>query len=187
MEKSFTAKQLSYAFEVPIAKWKRWAREFIGIDPVAGRFGGVSREFNEEQAFHIYLGGTLVSQLFFSIPEARVILSRLTPWLKERGIWPGTEPKKTGTGWDIVQICRVCILHERMGGFDFQLQGEIRRRAIKYQGYSVQDVILMETPIVDQPLGTIIRIEHPNIQRIFEVSYIKFFFELGLEKLEENV
>ena len=185
MGKSFTTKQLSDAFQIPIAKWKRWAREFIGIDPVAGRFGGVSREFNEEQAFHIYLGGILVSELFFSIPEARAILGGLNPWLKERGIWPGTKPKKTGTAWDIVNACKVYILREITGGFDFQLQGMIQHRKIKYQGYSAEQVILIEEPLA-KPIGTVTYIEYPNVQRVFDVSSIKVLFDFRLGMLKKN-
>lgn len=185
MGKSFTAKQLSDALEIAIAKWKRWAREFIGIDPVAGRFGGVSREFSEEQAFHVYLAGVLVSELFFSIPDAKAILSILNPWLKERGIWPGTEPKKTGTAWDIITGCKVYIVREIKGGFCFQLEGRIRERPIKYHGYKAQEVTFIEEPLVP-PIGTVSYVEHPNVQRVLDVSDIKVLFDFKLKMLKKN-
>lgn len=93
-KKSFTAKQLSVSFFTPVAKWKRWAREFLGIDPAAGRHAGVPREFDLGQAFHIYLGKILVGDLLFSIPDARDTISILKPFIEKWGYWPGFENQR---------------------------------------------------------------------------------------------
>ena len=68
-----------------LAKWKRWSREFLPPDPLGGRQTGFARQFSLKDAFRVYLAGFLVSELKFSIPETRQVLSDLSGWLKEKG------------------------------------------------------------------------------------------------------
>lgn len=185
MEKSFTAKQLSEAFEIPVARWKRWAREFIGIDPIAGRFGGVPREFDEEQSFYIFLAGVLVSDLLFSIPEANSIIKRLKPWFKERGLWPGSKATKTYKAWDDAKYFRVYIYREATRGFSFKVEGTIRLRMIQYNGHTVEEHTFIEELLPD-PVGTATIIQNVAVQRVLEVSVIKSLFDLNIKTLEEK-
>lgn len=97
----FDSRYLSHALDVNPAKWKRWAREFLPVDPLGGYQSGYARQFSYKDAFRVYFGGQLVAVLKFSIPEAREILSALDPWLKQHGFYampqarrqpsPGTE------------------------------------------------------------------------------------------------
>lgn len=83
----FDSRYLSSALNVNSAKWKRWAREFLPVDPLGGYQSGYARQFSYKDAFRVYLGGKLVGELKFTIPEARQILGGLDPWLKLHGFY----------------------------------------------------------------------------------------------------
>jgi hypothetical protein len=92
----FDSKYLSKKFNVNSAKWKRWAREFLPVDPLGGYQSGYARQFNCKDAFRVYLGGHLVSVLRFTIPEARQILADLEVWLKKQGFYAMTQECQPG-------------------------------------------------------------------------------------------
>jgi hypothetical protein len=81
----YDSKHLSQRLKVNPAKWKRWARTFLPPDPLGGLQSGVARQFNIKDAFKVYLGGYLVGELKFSIPDAVQILNDLSNWLKMNG------------------------------------------------------------------------------------------------------
>ena len=83
----YESRMLSHKLNVPLAKWKRWSREFLPSDPLGGLQSGVARQFSLKEAFRVYLGGCLVGTLKFSIPETRQILLDLNGWLKERNYY----------------------------------------------------------------------------------------------------
>lgn len=83
MIKFYTNQELSHKFNINLARWKRWSREFLPPDPLGGLQSGYARQYNVDQAFTVYLGGHLVGDLKFSIPEARLILLDLQNWLTE--------------------------------------------------------------------------------------------------------
>lgn len=78
-------KELSKRLDVNLSKWKRWVREFLPPDPLGGLQSGYARQLNLKEALKVYLGGYLLSKLKFSLPQARTILSDLSPWLRGRG------------------------------------------------------------------------------------------------------
>ena len=59
-------RELSQKLGVKLAKWKRWSREFLPPDPLGGLQSGYARQYNLNDAFSVYLGGYLVSELKFS-------------------------------------------------------------------------------------------------------------------------
>jgi hypothetical protein len=81
------SKQLSKKLEINLAKWKRWSREFLDPDPLGGFQSGYPRQFSTKDAFRVYLGGYLVADLKFTIPEARRILTDLNVWLKKKRMY----------------------------------------------------------------------------------------------------
>jgi hypothetical protein len=83
----FDSKYLSKRLDINAAKWKRWAREFLSVDPLGGYQSGYARQFSHKDAFRVYLGGHLVGVLRFTIPEARQILTDLEVWLKKKGFY----------------------------------------------------------------------------------------------------
>ena len=70
----YTAKQLSDSLEIPLDRWKRHSREFIGIDSIAKRQGGVARLFTRDQSLRVYVGSIIVTHFRYSVSEARELL-----------------------------------------------------------------------------------------------------------------
>jgi hypothetical protein len=81
----YLARDLAARLEVNLAKWKRWSREFLPPDPLGGLQSGFARQYSLKEAFLVALGGFLVGELKFAVPEARTILKDLGPWLKKAG------------------------------------------------------------------------------------------------------
>ena len=81
MIKFYTNQELAHRFDINLARWKRWSREFLPPDPLGGLQSGYARQYNVDQAFTVYVGGFLVGELKFTIPEARRILVDLHSWL----------------------------------------------------------------------------------------------------------
>jgi len=79
--KYYTNRELSHKLHVNLAKWKRWSREFLPPDPLGGLQSGYARQYNPDDAFTVFLGGHLVANFKYTIPEARLILSDLQDWM----------------------------------------------------------------------------------------------------------
>ena len=87
MIRFFTNRQLASGFKINLSLWKRWSREFLPPDPLGGLQYGVTRDYSIDDALTVFLGGCLVAELKFSIPEARQILQDLRPWFKGAGVY----------------------------------------------------------------------------------------------------
>lgn len=87
MIKFLTNKELSQIFNINLAKWKRWSREFLPPDLLGGLQSGYARQYNLDEAFTVFLGGHLVGNLKFTIPEARQILHELRQWLVDHDFY----------------------------------------------------------------------------------------------------
>ena len=87
MIKFFTNRELSDRLGIKLSKWKRWSREFLPPDPLGGMQSGYARQYNPDQAFTVFLGGHLVADLKFSIPEANQIIQDLNNWLSDKGFF----------------------------------------------------------------------------------------------------
>ena len=83
----YKSKELSERLGINLSKWKRWIREFLPPDPLGGLQSGYARQLNLRETFKVYLGGYLVSDLKFSLPQARTILFDLSPWLRDHGFY----------------------------------------------------------------------------------------------------
>ena len=87
MIKFYSNKELSQTFSINLAKWKRWSREFLPPDPLGGLQSGYARQYNLNEAFTVFLGGHLVGNLKFTIPESRQILHDLHQWLVDHDFY----------------------------------------------------------------------------------------------------
>ena len=87
MIKFYTNKELSQQFNINLAKWKRWSREFLPPDPLGGLQSGFARQYNPNEAFTVYLGGHLVRDLKFTIPETKKIINDLHRWLLDHNYY----------------------------------------------------------------------------------------------------
>ena len=85
MIRYYNNRELSYSFDINLARWKRWTREFLQPDPLGGLQSGYARQFSMREAFLVALGGHLVGFLKFSVHQAKIILADLEPWLENNG------------------------------------------------------------------------------------------------------
>lgn len=88
MQEQFTYRELSEKLDINLAKLKRWGREFLPPDYSAGQGQGVARILSIDEAFIIFLSGHLVSSLKYSIPDTKIIMELLIPWLTEKRLMP---------------------------------------------------------------------------------------------------
>jgi hypothetical protein len=84
MIKFYLNRELADCLGFKLSRWKRWSREFLPPDPLGGLQSGFARQYNLADAFHVYLGGHLVADLNFPIPETRIILEDLKPWVRSQ-------------------------------------------------------------------------------------------------------
>ncbi len=87
MIRFYTNKELSKKFNVNLARWKRWSREFLPPDPLGGLQSGYARQYNPDEACTVALGGHLVGYRKFSIPETKQILVDLYQWLVDHDFY----------------------------------------------------------------------------------------------------
>jgi len=104
--KQLTNRELSGRFNVDLAKWKRWSREFLPPDPRAGMQQGVPRVYSLEDAFTVYLGGYLIATVKLSAAESRKVISDLVPsFLENKLIFPMPKFREMPQGktifWDL--------------------------------------------------------------------------------------
>jgi len=85
MLRYFTARQLAQRLEVNLAKWKRWSRHFLPPDPLGGLQSGVTRQYHPDEALRVRLGGILVGEMKFTLPQAALVLDDLAEWMEENG------------------------------------------------------------------------------------------------------
>ncbi len=81
MIRFYLNRELSTMFGLKLSRWKRWSREFLPPDPLGGLQSGFARQYSLPEAFQVYLGGHLVADLKFSIPETKIILADLKEWV----------------------------------------------------------------------------------------------------------
>jgi len=87
MVKFYQNRELSKKLAIRLSKWKRWSREFLPPDPLGGLQSGYARQYSIDDAFTVYLGGYLVSELKFSIPAAKQILKDMKTWMQSHGFF----------------------------------------------------------------------------------------------------
>ena len=66
---------------IPLARFKRWARDFLPPDNLGGYQSGYARQYNLNEAFIVYFGGFLVHDAKLSIPQAKTVVSCLEEYL----------------------------------------------------------------------------------------------------------
>ena len=184
--RNYTAKQINEAIGIPLDKWKRWAREFVGIDPAAGRHGGVARKFDIDQIFHVYLGGWLVSDLQYSIPESKGIVTDLKPWLKARGLWPECQARKMNDAWDLVTLCRITIYAmEGTPPFAYSAFGKVKEETVKHKGFGMRQMLFV-VRYIEAGYEDLIESKTMNsFNKTLEISKIKDMFDVRMGLVPE--
>ncbi|HDI59177.1 MAG TPA: hypothetical protein ENF48_02270 [Desulfobacteraceae bacterium] len=121
----FQSRELARRLNINLARWKRWSREFLPPDPLAGIRSGYARQYYLDDAFRVYLGGYLVSHLHLGVPDARQVLTDLTPWMKAEGLGFDLRGQlKNGQG---ASACEILLQHVP-GGFAYRVRKCLERR-----------------------------------------------------------
>ena len=157
MIKFFTNRELSDKLGINLAKWKRWSREFLPPDPLGGMQSGYARQFNPDQAFTVFLGGHLVADLKFSIPEANQIIQDLNNWLSETGFFFDLRgPSVSNNGLEAL-IKRYIIFIRRKKGSDkrfkfiYTARGVISNEPVQHKGFEMMKKLYVEASISQEP------------------------------------
>ena len=74
----YDSRGLSRKLDIPLARYKRWAREFLPPDNLGGYQSGYARQYNVNEAFTVYLGGFLVHDVKLAVAQAKEVLTHLT-------------------------------------------------------------------------------------------------------------
>ncbi len=157
MIKFYTNKELSAKFNVNLARWKRWSREFLPPDPLGGLQSGYARQYNPDEAFTVFLGGHLVGNLKFSIPETKQILFDLNQWLvdhdfylystKTSNISENSNPK---VKFYQLTICSQALRRDKTRGLSYRGKGVISVDAINHHGVRMFREQFIESPVGPQ-------------------------------------
>lgn len=70
----YDSRSLAQKLAIPLARFKRWSREFLPPDNLGGYQSGYARQYNLNDAFTVYLGGFLVHEAKLLVPQARDVL-----------------------------------------------------------------------------------------------------------------
>lgn len=188
MLKYYTNRELARKLGLNLARWKRWSREFLPPDPLGGLQSGYARHYNPDEAFSVYLGGHLVGELKFSIPEARQILQDLSQWLLDYGFYFdfSDAARPPGHPSPSVQVYTIFIQATQDAsrgktGFSYIIRGVIsdRQRAGK-PAAAVREKHYFETLL--GPAGEAVEGGEPASCRMINITAlrVRFLKNLGL-------
>ena len=154
MIKFFTNQELSRELNIKLARWKRWSREFLPPDPLGGLQSGYARQYNPDEAFTVFLGGYLVADLKFTIPEARQILHDLHNWLVEQKFYfdyTGSARSSKDDGFTFqyyqIAICRSAGVDTGDTGFFYYTKGVIADEMIDADSNPVGQMRYIESSV----------------------------------------
>ena len=154
MIKFYTNIELSKKFNVNLARWKRWSREFLPPDPLGGLQSGYARQYNPDEAFTVILGGHLVGDLKFSIPEAKQILVDLHQWLVDHDFYlffsKTSESAKNLTpdvNYYQLTISNGAIRRDNNHGLSYWVRGIISVNIVNLHGVRVRREHFIESSI----------------------------------------
>jgi hypothetical protein len=185
----YTNRDLSGKLGVNLTKWKRWSREFLPPDPLGGMQSGFARQYHPDEAFIVHLGGLLVAQMKYTIPEAKQILSDLHQWFLNNGFYydpKGAEKQKKGVENQVekymIYICGSTDTERKRYDFQYIIKGIIGKKAVTRNGFPVVEEQYVERSVGSRAAGIerldIIGMRVLNITGVLE----RFLENLGRDK-----
>jgi hypothetical protein len=185
MIKFYTNRDLSNRLGINLAKWKRWSREFLPPDPLGGMQSGYARQYHPDQAFTVFLGGHLVADLKFSIPEARHIMQDLKSWFSDKGFF--FEPNGyvlSDNGVDaLIQKYIIFIQREKGTGnhfkFVYTIRGIISNEPVLHNGFDVIKKLYVEISL-NGGAEKVITEGNTNVVKILNITGILKVFVDGV-------
>jgi len=191
--KFYTNRELSSSLDVNLARWKRWSREFLPPDPLGGMQSGYTRQYNPNEAFKVKLGGHLVADLKFAIPEAKQILNDLDGWLADKGFYFDIKGRANSDEGVDRLINRYIIFIKREKPLDnkfefiYTVRGIISNKPVKYKGFEIMEERYVETLVGLRKNKT--EALDMDIIRTLNISDVlnNFANKLGLDKAHYQV
>ncbi|MDF1592859.1 MAG: hypothetical protein P1P89_15190 [Desulfobacterales bacterium] len=187
MLRFYTNRELSEKLGINLAKWKRWSRDLLPPDPLGGLQSGYARQYNPADAFTVYLGGHLIADLKYTVPESKQILTDLHEWL----VWQGFffDPIQSVSSPDIrpqIQAYQIFIQQviepvNGFCGFHYLIRGVISVEQTEYKGFSVSREFRSETSLPEnQTVPPLHMWHHAKLLNISAV-HTRFLTALNLE------
>jgi hypothetical protein len=177
-------RELADKLGINLARWKRWSREFLPPDPLAGKQAGYARQYYPHEAFRVYLGGHLVSAMNYTIPEAKKILHDLKEWLEDHH-FNGYAKQNTKLKQDLDTIMvagyHIYIFKNRTHDFYYAIKGVISKQQIDYKGLQVIQELYIEKFL---PQGTKENVEFDKDK--VKMLNITGFFNNFLKKVVDS-
>ncbi len=133
----YAGRELSEKLEINLAKWKRWSREFLPPDPLGGFQSGYARQYTVDDVFWVFLGGHLVNNMNLSIPESKMVLKDLRPWLNDHGFMSragSTNPNDVKTEPFIEEYVIEVTRNVQKRIFCYHIRGIVSRETVEIDG-----------------------------------------------------
>jgi hypothetical protein len=135
----------------------------------------------------VFLGGYLVGDLKFTIPEARQIMHDLQSWLVNRGFYynfSGTSPSENRTKF-IIQHYQIAIYRTTMGdnrdsAFFYLTKGLIAQESIEFNAAPVRQERFIESSI--NPAKRESPVNAAASHRVLNISNLRRRFLRSLEE-----
>jgi hypothetical protein len=181
MIKFYSNKELSSIFSINLAKWKRWSREFLPPDPLGGLQSGYARQYNLDEAFTVFLGGHLVGDLKFTIPESKQILDDLHQWLVDHDFYfdfsgsahhgnPSVHPVQ----FYQIALIRTNIADANDSGLRYRVKATITTDTIELNGVKMHREHFIESSIGAQ--GNEPELLNAKSYRVLNISALRHIF-----------
>jgi hypothetical protein len=187
MIKFYTNRELSQKLKINLARWKRWSREFLPPDPLGGMQSGYARQYSIDNAFTVYLGGHLVGELKYTIPEAKKILEDLKKWLKDNDFFINTKNagKTVKDAKDFVKEYIIFILRENdlknnSSSFSYRIRGIINNISVDYNEYRVREERYIEEYIL--PKGIENTEYDMKVAKMLSITEVHRYFKICLNQ-----
>jgi hypothetical protein len=175
---AFKNRELAEKLNINFEKWRRWSREFApGNTPK-----GYEREYLFRDAFKVYLGGHLVSQMGYSVQQAKKILSDLDTWLIDNEFYSETRfpvVKK----YPNAQSWSIGISPTDEGAFCYNLKGSIEKKeSKKYDAPAIVEAYHEDSIF---PIDKKRWVTYEDKEMVLRLSSIRFVFLFKMDLIEQ--
>ena len=175
--KYYTSRELSEKLSINLAKWKRWAREFLPPDPLGGLRSGYARQYTREEAFIVFLGGYAVGDLNIPVAATKKLLQDLSVWLEKNGFF-----KTAGSENATVPVSEHVLIFYRQGfknGLLYHIRHIMGLREFEEKGLLLAEMNYFDEKIQSEPPKID---EHPPTST--RSLYLTRIYDAMIEKLE---
>lgn len=174
----FSNKTMAVILGESQTKTRRWAKEFLPLDPKKGLRSGKTRRHSLNNLFMVFLGGYLVNDMGFSVSASKTILTDLRPWMERVGLLPAGKANfgtKNQNGNNVERYDIYIMFTGKPLAFCYEFRGVIRELKDPHG-------IVRSQYTVEFSRGTRITETNPIIDhaRILSISNLLYRFQMRL-------